>query len=172
MEAFFYANHTTQGFDAVSDPGQHAVGALKLDAGIYLVFAKADIGTNVSSSPAYPQGGGMLTLTFGGSTDDSHVAVLPEAGANNENVALMVAAETTKSGAAVLRFQAVYRLRTFVNSVRLAALQLDGLHIDEVGREPSAADEEEDRSTLLRYALADPAAASLLSTFVRRTDED
>lgn len=171
MEAFYYANHTSQIFDSISTPGWQGVGALKLEAGNYIVFAKADIGVNASSYAAYPHGGGALRLTFGPAADIAYAAVRPESGDNIETVALMLAAETTKNTAAVLHFMAPYALRTVVNSVRLAALELDGLHIEEVGQDVDV-ENDEIRSQLSHLAMTEFTTAGLLSTLTRRRDED
>jgi hypothetical protein len=145
MEAFFYANHTSQIFDSVSTPGYRLIGELQLDPGSYVVFAKADIATNVASGyppPPWPHGGGAVSLTLGGSNDTAYAAVKPESGDNIETVALMVAAEIGRSRRARLYILNPYPLRTVVNSVRLTALRVDKLKVSEVGTDVTTLPEE------------------------------
>ena len=147
MEAFFYANHTSQIFDSINTPGYRLIGELELDPGNYLVFAKADIATNVAGGyppPVWPQGGGAVYLTLGKSSDTAYATVKPETGNNVETIALMVAAEIGRTRRTRLYILTPYPLRTVVNSVRLAALRVDKLTIVEVGTDSTDLPEERD----------------------------
>jgi hypothetical protein len=173
MKAFYFANHTTTVL--TSSDGRRLVGAIdNLEPGNYLVFAKADIGTNVSSAPPYPYGAGALTLSFGGATDVSYVGVVPEGGQNNENSGLIVAATTEGPASARLYFQAVYAVRMAVNSVRLAALQLDELSITQQGEAPTDSREEADnaRAALIQGAATNLEAVRAFTSLLRRHDDD
>jgi hypothetical protein len=175
MKAFHFANHTTAVL--TSSDGRHLVGEIPdLEPGSYLVWAKADIGTNVASGyppPPWPFGAGALTLSFGGTTDVSYVGVVPESGHNNENVALMVAARTDERKSARLYFQAVYALRIAVNSVRITALQVEELSIDEEGTRPDPVEEANNiGSSLIQGAMIDLAQARHLTDLIRRQDDD
>jgi hypothetical protein len=176
MKAFYFANHTTTVL--TSSDGRRLVGTINdLEPGNYLVFGKADIGTNVASGyppPAWPYGAGALTLSFGGATDISYVGVVPDDGQNNENVELMVAAKSNDRSSARLYFQAVYPLRMAVNSVRLAALQLEELLIAEEGESPPDATEEANntRASLIQRAMTDVASARLFTSGVLHSHDD
>jgi hypothetical protein len=65
---------------------------LAVPAGKYVVFAKADIGTNATGG--YPQAGGALRLRFASHSDVAYAAIKPDSGDNIENVSLILAAET------------------------------------------------------------------------------
>jgi hypothetical protein len=157
MKAFFLANNHAQIFDSVSTPGHRVVGELDLPPGKYVVFAKADVGTNVATGyppPPWPYGGGALTLTYGGASDQAYIGVKPESAENIENAALIVAAQGR--GRARLTFIATSQLRTVVNSARLVALQLDGLSIVQVGPSGLESDSdvaEEQSSLLLQFGM-------------------
>jgi hypothetical protein len=177
MRAFYFANHTTIGL--TSSDGRRLVGAIgDLEPGDYLVFAKADIGVNVASGyppPPSPYGVGALTLSFGGTSDVSYVGVVPESGQNGENIELMVAAQNdNQRKSALLYFQAASALKMFVNSVRLAVLQLDELTITEEGEAPPDVTEEANnaRASLIKGAMTDVASARLFTSLLRRHDND
>jgi hypothetical protein len=169
VKAFFYANDSGVGLNS-GDP-RRVVGAIDdLEPGSYLVFAKADVGTNVESGwppPAYPFGAGALTLSFGGATDISYVGVLPEDAENNTNVELMVAATTDDQRNARLYFQSVYPLTLWVNAVRLAVLQVDELSVTTEGQEPDDPQaNEQARANLIRAALGDVGRSRLFTTLL------
>jgi len=176
MKAFFFANNTSRVL--TSSDGRRLVGTIKsLEPGAYIVIAKASIGTNVAGGyppPAYPFAAGALTLSFGGATDIAYVGVVPDDGQNNENLTIMVAAETTDRRDARLYFQAVYPLRMVVNSARLAALQVDELSIEEEGPSPEDPDRDANdaRSMLLRSILTEPHSAALMADLIRARDDD
>jgi hypothetical protein len=177
VEAYFYSNHNSQVFDSSSTPGRHLVGEVgDLPAGVYLVVAKADIGVNVATGyppPAWTHGGGALTLTFGGSTDVSYTSVRPEDGVNHENVSLMAAAQTSSTDSAQLFFQAVYPLRTVVNSVRIAVLTVDALTPIRVGRAWEVGETDADSGAqLVQHALTDVSFIHMVSELIRRSDDD
>jgi hypothetical protein len=175
MKAFFFANNTSQSL--VSSDGRRLVGTINsLEPGAYIVIAKASVGTNVASGyppPAYPYSAGVLTLSFGGATDLAYVGVLPESGQNNENLTIMVAAETGERRDAHLYFQALYPLRTVVNSARLVALQVDELSIEQEGAPPEDPDRDADeaRSMLLKAILTEPSSAALMTDLLRARDD-
>ncbi len=99
MRAFYFANP-----GQLVDQGRRVVGDLAVDPGKYVVFAKADIGTNVASGyppPASPNGGGMLTLKFAGMTDVAYAALKPESGDNIRRRPVYRLVRKTSSKAAV-----------------------------------------------------------------------
>jgi hypothetical protein len=168
MKAFFFASHQAQIFDSVSTPGHRLVGSLDLPPGKYLVIAKADVGTNVATGyppPPSPYGGGALTLRYGGANDEAYIGVKPESAENNENAALMVAADGR--GPARLFFIATSSLRTVVNSARIAALKLDDLSIVQVGTphgESEADFGEDEDAFLLQFGMFSGMHAGALRT--------
>jgi hypothetical protein len=166
MEAYFYANNTAQIFSSVDTPGHRVVGELELPPGSYVVFAKADIGTNVAGGyppPPWPHGGGVTSLSFGGVRDAAYAALRPESGSNIETVALMVAAESARTRRARLYFLTGYPLRVVVNSVRLTAIRVDKLHSTIVGVDYTNLPEEE--SLFANFALATGIHARSLEKF-------
>ena len=168
MEAFYYANQTTRGYDSASTPGFHLVGEVELPPGNYVVFAKADLGVNVDSGyppPAWPYASGMLALTLDGKNDEAYIGVKPESSENNESVALMIAAKTSTTRHARLYFISVYPLRVYVNSVRMIAVQVDGLSVVEVGSDDTALPEE--ISTFARL-FAEAGTRFRLSDFLKK----
>jgi hypothetical protein len=163
MKAFYVANNATS-IQTESDYRRQVGVIPDLEPGNYLVFAKADVGTNVAGGyppPPWPDGGGALTLAFGG---------VPESGQNNENVALMIAAKTDSRDSARLYFQALSPLRIAVNSVRLAALQLDELDVTVEGGGPEDPEVEENaaRAAAIRRAMTDVEHARLVSDVLSR----
>lgn len=145
MEAFYYANHNSQIFDAVSTPGHRLVGELQLEPGHYVVFAKADVGTNVAGGyppPPWPHGGGVISLSFGGVHDQAYTALKPESGDNIENISVMVAGEITRSRRARLFFINPYPLRSVVNAVRMIAIRVDNVTTVTVGTDVSGVPDE------------------------------
>jgi len=172
MKAYYVANNATS-IQTESDYRRQVGVIPDLEPGNYLVFAKADVGTNVAGGyppPPWPDGGGALTLAFGGVADISYVGVLPESGQNNENVALMIAAKTDSRDSARLYFQALSPLRIAVNSVRLAALQLDELDVTVEGGGPEDPEVEENaaRAAAIRRAMTDVEHARLVSDVLSR----
>ena len=172
MRAFYFANNA--GSIQTESDGRRIVGVISdLEPGNYLVFAKADVGTNVASGyppPPWPDGGGALTLAFGGVADVSYVGVLPESGQNNENVGLMLAAKTDARDSARLYFQALSPLRTVVNSVRIAALQLEELDVTVEGGGPEDPEVEENaaRAAAIQRAMTDVEHARLVTDVLSR----
>lgn len=160
-----------------SSDGRSLVGAIDdLEPGNYLVFAKADIGTSVTTGlppPPFPWGGGALTLSFGGATDISLLSVVPQGGLNSENVELMVAAKTDAQSSARLYFQTVFSLSMVVSAVRLAVLQLEELSITEEGEAPPDPTEEANnaRASLIQGGLNDVSTAQLFISLLRRHDD-
>src|SRR3954466_8921438 len=108
MRAFYYANPGVR-----VDNGRREVGELNVDAGSYVVFAKANIGTNVASGyppPPSSNGGGLFELQFAGHHDGTYVAIKPDSGENQETASLMLAADTEGPGRARLWFANPYPL--------------------------------------------------------------
>jgi hypothetical protein len=146
MEAYFYANNTAQIFSSVATPGYRLIGELELPPGSYVVTAKADIGTNATSGsyppPAWPYTGGGVGLRLGGATDTALVAVKPESGDNLETITLMVATEISRTQHARMYMLNPYPLNVVVNSVRISAIQVDKVHVFQVGSDQSNLPEE------------------------------
>jgi hypothetical protein len=166
MRAFYFANP-----GQLVDQGRRVVGDLAVDPGKYVVFAKADIGTNVASGyppPASSNGGGTLTLKFAGITDVAYAALKPESGDNIETVSLMLAAETEGPGHARLEFLNPYPLRIAVNSIRIAALQIDELTI--TGESSEDVSDEEQASNLVRYGLAEATSSVSIAKLLHPDD--
>src|SRR6266516_4488372 len=152
MRAFYFANNA--GSIQTERDGRRIVGVISdLEPGNYLVFAKADVGTNVASGyppPPWPDGGGALTLAFGGVAGVSYVGVLPESGR--------------------LYFQALSPLRTVVNSVRIAALQLEELDVTVEGGGPEDPEVEENaaRAAAIQRAMTDVEHARFVTDVLSR----
>lgn len=160
MRAFYFANPGVR-----VDNGRREVGELHVDAGSYVVFAKANIGTNVAGGyPPPPSGfgGGLFELQFAGHHDDTYIAIKPESGDNQETAALMLAADTEGPNRVRLWFSNPYPLTVWVNSIRIVALQVDDLTStgsegeDDMPDDDAAA--EQRISNLVRYGLADASA--------------
>lgn len=172
MKAFYFANNTSQ--IHTSSDGRRIVGVISdLEPGNYLVFAKADVGTNVASGyppPPAPEGGGALTLAFGGVADVSYMGVLPETGENNANIALILAAKTDTRDSARLYFQALSLLRTVVNSVRMVALQLEELDVSVEGGGPDDPEVAENaaREAAIHRAMTDVEHARFFTDVLSR----
>ncbi len=151
MRAFYFASPGQN-----VDSGSRVVGDLAVPAGKYVVFAKADIGTNATGG--YPQAGGALRLMFAGHADVAYAAIKPDSGDNIENVSLILAAETEGQAHARLEFINPYPPRVAVNAIRIVALQVDELSTHGTEGEVEEVDEaaEQDQTAaLIRYALAE-----------------
>ena len=155
MRAFYFANPSAR-----VDEGKREVGELNVDAGSYVVFAKANIGTNVATGyppPPSGDGGGLFELQFAGHHDETYVAIKPESGENQETASLMLAADTEGPNRVRLQFLNPYPLPVWVNSIRIVALQVDDL--TSTGSEGEDELPEDQRiSNLIRYGLADASA--------------
>ena len=83
--------------------------------------------------PAWHHGGGQAILAYGDGHDSTYVSIKPESGDNNETVTLLTAGKRSQRGNARLYFFNPFPLAVYVNSVRLAALQLERLTSTVVG---------------------------------------
>ena len=127
--AYYHETNVTQRLDSGSR-GYVLVGQIDLEPGEYLVWGKFSVGANASSSypgPAWPHGGGHALLAYADGHDSAYVSIKPESGDNNETVTLLTAGKTNLHRKARLYFINPYPLPVFINTVRLAALQVESL---------------------------------------------
>lgn len=125
--AWYHENNVTQRIES-SGRGYILVGQLDLEPGEYLVWGKLSAGVNASSAypgPAWPHGGGHALLAYGDGHDGAYVSIKPESGDNNDTVTLLTASKHNLPRKARLYFINPYPLPVFINTVRIAALQVD-----------------------------------------------
>ncbi len=142
--AWYHENNVTQRLDS-SSRGYILVGQLDLEPGEYLVWAKLSVGVNASSGypgPAWPHGGGHALLAYGDGHDGAYVSIKPESGDNNDTVALLTAGKRNLPRKARLFFINPYPLTVFINTVRIAALQLETLTSAIVGEDNDSVPED------------------------------
>ena len=154
--AFYHETNVTQRVESGNRSGYVQVGLIDLDPGEYLVWAKLSVGVNASSSypgPAWPYGGGHALLVYGDGHDGTYVSIKPDSGENNETVALLTAGKSNLRRKARLYFFNPYPLPVFVNTVRMAALQLERLTSAIIGESADNVPEDPDdrmRNLILR----------------------